>query len=128
MARTCLISTFVLLVSLMGAGLPVGAAPRPVHRGQKLLAPVRVDLDAGEYAAFRFDPKSKTYRVEHVPPSSPSLGRAATEAVERAPAWLKDRLAEQIVALGWAPIRAAKVPGRIALGPDDLRVRDGSSP
>jgi hypothetical protein len=45
---------FAISISAIGAGLPVDASPQPARAGQELLTGVRIDLDAGEYAAFRF--------------------------------------------------------------------------
>ncbi len=105
-------------------GWTADAAPRPARNGESVLQPLRVDLDAGEYAAFRFDPKKKEYRVLRLPPVAPDLHPAAAAAVRRAPAWLRDRLAAQLGALGKDQIRVSRMPGRVGVVGDRLLVRD----
>lgn len=108
----------------LGAVLRVDAAPQPAGPGQEVLSAVRVDLDAGEYAAFRFDPKRKGYTVVHVPPSEPALSTGAEMAIHRAPEWLRDPLRKQIGALGRAWIRVEKMPGMVTVVGDRLVVTD----
>jgi FG-GAP-like repeat len=123
MSSTRLTLALIFALLLAVAPVPAGARPEGATVDRDLRGPARIELKAGEFAAFRWQPQEGVYRVEHLPPSPAALPDPAEAAVGRAPKWLGKALRSQLRELVRVPVRATEGPARLGRVGDLLLVQ-----